>query len=70
MVDVDDSSQLSADSAQVNWLGLRVGGHPVPELVTRPGTIRPAVYVNLLTLLKLPRLFQEKLKTFLISNPM
>jgi len=65
MVDVDDSSQLSADS-----LGLRVGGHPVPELVTRPGTIRPAVYVNLLTLLKLPRLFQEKLKTFLISNPM
>ena len=26
MVDVDDSS-LPADSAQVDWLGLRVGGH-------------------------------------------
>ena len=26
MVDVDDSS-LQADSAQIRWLGLRVGGH-------------------------------------------
>ena len=29
MVDADDSSYLSTDSAQVGWLGLRVGGHPV-----------------------------------------
>ena len=28
MVYVDDSCQFSADSAQVDWLGLRVGGHP------------------------------------------
>ena len=30
MVDVDDSCQFSADSltTQVDWLGLRVGGHP------------------------------------------
>jgi len=27
MVDVDGSSHLSADSAQVCWLGLRVGSH-------------------------------------------
>ena len=32
MVDVDGSSQFSADSAQVNWLGLRVGGHPALSL--------------------------------------
>jgi len=31
MVDVDDSCQLSADS-QVDWLGLRVGGHPALSL--------------------------------------
>jgi len=28
MVDVDDSCQFSADSQQVDWLGLTVGGHP------------------------------------------
>jgi len=32
MVDVDDSCQLSADSAQVDWLGLGVGGHPALSL--------------------------------------
>jgi len=34
MVDVDDSCQFSADSqpAQVDWLGLRVGGHPALNL--------------------------------------
>jgi len=32
MVDVDDSCQFSADSAQVDWLGLRVGGHPALSL--------------------------------------
>jgi len=32
MVDVDDSSHLSADSAQVGWLGLRVGSHPALSL--------------------------------------
>jgi len=28
MVDVDGSCQFSADSAQVDWFGLSVGGHP------------------------------------------
>jgi len=28
MVDVNGSCQFSADSVHVNWLGLRVGGHP------------------------------------------
>jgi len=32
MVDVDDSCQFSADSAYVDWLGLRVGGHPALSL--------------------------------------
>jgi len=32
MVDVDGSSQFSADSAQVDWLGLRVDGHPALNL--------------------------------------
>jgi len=33
MVDVDGSSQFSADSAQVNYcLGLSVGGHPALSL--------------------------------------
>ena len=32
MVDVDDSCQFSADSSQVDWLGLRVGGHPALSL--------------------------------------
>jgi len=32
MVDVDDSCQFSADSAKVDWLGLRVGGHPALSL--------------------------------------
>ena len=34
MVDVDDSCQFSADSQlmQVDWLGLRVGGHPALSL--------------------------------------
>jgi len=32
MVDVDGSCHLSADSAQVSWLGLRVGGHPALSL--------------------------------------
>jgi len=32
MVDVDDSCQFLADSAQNNWLGLRVGGHPALSL--------------------------------------
>ena len=27
-VDVDTGCQFSADSAQVDWLDLRVGGHP------------------------------------------
>ena len=31
-VDVDDSCQFSADTAQVDWLGLRVGGHPALSL--------------------------------------
>jgi len=33
MVDVDGSSHLSARlTAQVSWLGLRVGGHPALSL--------------------------------------
>ena len=32
MVDVDDSCHFSADSAKVDWLGLRVGGHPALSL--------------------------------------
>ena len=32
MVDVDDSCQFSADTAQVDWLDLRVGGHPALNL--------------------------------------
>jgi len=32
MVDVDGGCQSSADSAQVDWLGLRVGGHPALSL--------------------------------------
>ena len=32
IVDVDDSSQFSADSAQVNWLGPMVGGHPAHSI--------------------------------------
>jgi len=33
MVDVDDSSQFSTDSQpEVDWLGLRVGGHPALSL--------------------------------------
>ena len=32
MVDVNGSCQFSADSAQVDWLGLMVGGHPALSL--------------------------------------
>ena len=33
MVDVDDSCQFSGGlTAQVDWLGLRVGGHPALSL--------------------------------------
>jgi len=32
MVDVDDSCQFSVDSAQIDWLGLSVGGHPALSL--------------------------------------
>jgi len=31
-VDVDGNCQFSADSAQVDWLGLGVGGHPARSL--------------------------------------
>ena len=32
MVGVDASSQFSADTAQVDWLDLGVGGHPALSL--------------------------------------
>jgi len=32
MVDVDGSRQFSADSTEVDWLGLRIGGHPALSL--------------------------------------
>jgi len=44
MVDVDGSSHFSADStAQVGWLGLRVGGHPALSLhsLNEPGELSP-----------------------------
>jgi len=41
MVDVDGSCQFLADSAQVIWLGLRVGGHPALSLhsLNEPGEL-------------------------------
>jgi len=32
MVDVDGNCQFSADTAQVDWLGLRVGSHTALSL--------------------------------------
>ena len=48
MVDMDDSCQFSAGglAAQVDWLGLRVGGHPAlsPHSSDEPGELSQSLW--------------------------
>ena len=47
MVDVDDSCQFSADSAQVDWLGLRVGGHPALIYIHQMNPVNSRSTINI-----------------------